>query len=135
MSRMIFVNLAVKDLNASMDFFKAIGFEFNEQFTSPEGTGMVVNDRAYVMLSVEPFFKTFIKGKELADTSKTVEATVAFSAESKEDVDTVIEKAIAAGGISTGEAMDQPGMYSRGFYDLDGHQWEFVWMDMSGSVS
>ncbi len=128
---MIFVNLAVKDLNKSMNFFKAIGFEFNEQFTSPEGTGMIVNEQAYVMLSEESFFKTFIKDKALVDASKSIETTVAFSAESKEDVDSVIGKAVAAGGTSTGETMDQPGMYSRGFYDLDGHQWEFVWMDMS----
>jgi len=131
---MIFVNLAVKDLGKSMDFFKAIGFEFNEQFTSPEGTGMIVNDQAYVMLSVESFFKSFTKQKELVDASKSVETTIAFSAESKDDVDQVIDKAVAAGGTSTGDVVDQPGMYSRGFYDLDGHQWEFVWMDMSPPV-
>ncbi len=127
-ARKIFVNLPVKDLTKAVAFFTELGFEFNQQFTNENATCMVVNDDAYVMLLVEDFFKTFTT-KQLADTTTSVETLVALSAESRDDVDELVGKALAAGGQPAGDPMDQGFMYGHSFQDLDGHVWEVVWMD------
>jgi uncharacterized protein len=131
MTRMIFFNLPVKDLTASVDFFTALGFTFNPQFTDENATCMIINDHAFVMLLVEPFFKTFIS-KDLADTSKALEALTAVSADSRDDVDAFLSTALAGGATESRDAQDAGFMYSRAFADLDGHVWEVVWMDPSG---
>jgi len=130
---MIFVNLAVKDLDKSVEFFTKLGFTFNPQFTDSNATCMIVNDQAMVMLLVEPFFKTFTK-KELAPASQ-VEAMMAISADSRGDVDEIVDKAITSGGQKANDPQDHGFMYSRSFEDLDGHIWEVIWMDMSGDVT
>ena len=130
MSRMIFVNLPVKDLPRSMEFFRALGFTFNEAFTNEQAAAMIVSDQAYVMLVTEPFFEQF-SDKSIADSSKAMEVQNAVSAASREEVDQLVQKAIAAGGKAPRPAADEGFMYSRGFTDLDGHQWDFVWMDPS----
>jgi uncharacterized protein len=130
MSTKIFVNLPVKDLNASIDFFTKVGFSFNEAFTDENATSMVISDDIYVMLLVEPFFKTFTK-KEIADATKTTEAIVALGVESRARVDELVDAALAAGGTEANEANDQGFMYGRSFADLDGHQWEVMYMDES----
>ena len=131
MTRMIFFNLPVKDLTASVDFFTALGFTFNPQFTDENATCMIVNDYAFVMLLVEPFFKTFTS-KGIADTSKEIEALTAVSVDSRDDVDVFLSTAIEGGATESREAQDQGFMYSRAFADLDGHVWEVIWMDPSG---
>ena len=127
-SRKIFVNLAVRNLPKSMDFFKALGFAFNPKFTDENGACMVVSDEAYVMLLGEPFFKGFTKN-ELCNTSKQTETLVALSCASKGEVDELVRKAIAAGGKHAMDKQDHGFMYGWSFYDLDGHHWEVFWMD------
>jgi predicted lactoylglutathione lyase len=126
-----FVNLPVKDLARATEFFTKLGFSFDEQFTDENATRMIVSDDTSVMLVVEPFFKTFIGPQEITDTSRAREVIVGLSAESREQVDDLTDKALAAGAQALGEPDDQGFMYMRGFHDLDGHQWSFIYMDMS----
>jgi uncharacterized protein len=130
MSAMIFVNLPVKDLDRSVRFFTALGFSFDPQFTDENATCMVISDSAFVMLLLEPFFSRFTT-KEIADTARSTEAILSLSADSAAHVDEQYEKAIAAGGSPAGATVQEQGMYSRGFYDPDGHLWEFGFMDSS----
>ncbi|MGH3011727.1 MAG: VOC family protein [Gaiellaceae bacterium] len=131
MAMQTFVNLPVKDLTKATGFFGAIGFSFDPVFTDENATRMIVSDDASVMLVAEPFFKSFVEPQEIADTSKSREVLVGLSAESKEQVDELTDKALAAGGESLGDPQDDEFMYMRGFRDLDGHQWSFIYMDMS----
>jgi predicted lactoylglutathione lyase len=131
MATQTFVNLPVKDLAKATEFFTKLGFSFDQQFTSEDATRMIVSDDTSVMLAVEPFFKGFIAPQEIADTSTSKEVVVGLSAESREQVDDLAEKAVAAGGQALGEPQDDGFMYMRGFSDLDGHQWSFIYMDMS----
>jgi predicted lactoylglutathione lyase len=127
-SRMVFLNLPVRDLDKSVAYFTQLGFTFNPQFTDENATAMVVSEQAIVMLLVEPFFKTFT-GKEIADPATHTEAIVGLSAESREEVDALCDRAIELGGSVAGEPQDHGFMYGRSFHDLDGHLWEFIWMD------
>jgi uncharacterized protein len=131
MSRMTFVNLPVKDLVKSTEFFTKLGFSFDPMFTDENATRMIISDDASVMLVTEPFFKGFIEPQEIAETSKSREVLVGLSADSREEVDDLADKALAAGAEGLGEPEDDGFMYMRGFRDLDGHQWSFVYMDMS----
>ena len=128
MATQIFVNLPVKDLNKSVEFFTQLGYTFNPQFTDENATCMIVSDTIYVMLLVEPFFKSFIK-KEIADASKSTEAIICLSAETREQVDEMVSKAFAAGATVHNDKQDQGFMYGHGFQDLDGHLWEYMYMD------
>jgi uncharacterized protein len=131
MAMQTFVNLPVKDLGKAREFFGALGFSFDEQFTDEKATRMIVSPETSVMLAVEPFFKTFIEPQDVADTSKSREVVVGLSAESREQVDDLADRAVAAGAESLGEPEDDGSMYMRGFRDLDGHQWSFIHMDFS----
>ena len=131
MAMQTFINLPVKDLAKASEFFSAIGFTFDEEFTDENATRMIVSEETSVMLVVEPFFEGFIAPQEIADTSTSREVIVGLSAESREQVDDLAEKALAAGAQALGEPDDQGFMYMRGFRDLDGHQWSFIHMDMS----
>jgi predicted lactoylglutathione lyase len=128
MARKIFVNLAVRDLEKSKEFFSALGFGFNAQFTDDKAACMIISDEAFVMLLAEPFFQGFTK-RELCDTSRANEALLALSCESRAEVDQIVRKAIDAGGSHAMDPMDQGFMYGWSFYDLDGHHWEVLWMD------
>jgi uncharacterized protein len=127
-SRKLFVNLPVRDLNKSKEFFSKLGFEFNPKFTDDKAACMVISDEAFAMLLTEPFFKTFTK-RELADTTRQTEGLFALSCSSKAEVDDMVKKALAAGGKPAMEKQDQGFMYGWSFYDLDGHHWEVLWMD------
>lgn len=127
-SRKVFINLPVKDLDATMAFFKALGFEFNPHFCDENAACMIFSEEAYAMLLVEPFFKTFTDN-EIADPSKQTEVLVCFSCESREEVDAIRAKAIEAGGKPAKPAMDHGFMYGWSFYDINGHHWELMWMD------
>jgi predicted lactoylglutathione lyase len=127
-SRKIFVNLAVRDLQKSITFFKSLGFDFNPKFTDDKAGCMIVSDEAFVMLLSEPFFKGFTK-REIADTSRTTETLLALSCESRAEVDTLVRKAIDGGGSHAMDPQDHGFMYGWSFYDLDGHHWEVMWMD------
>lgn len=130
MSMKTFVNLPVKDLARTTAFFTSLGFSFNQEFTDENATCMIISDDAYAMLVVEPFFQGFTQ-KEIADTSKSSEVIVGLSTDSREEVDDLTEKALSAGAQALGEPQDDGFMYMRGFRDLDGHQWSFIFMDMS----
>ncbi|MFE4426523.1 VOC family protein [Peribacillus butanolivorans] len=127
----IFVNLPVKDLNASIEFFTKVGFGFNEQMTNENATCVVISETIYVMLLVEDYFKTFTK-REIPDTAKSTEAIVALSVKSKGEVDEIVNKALDAGGKPFNEAIDHGFMYGWSFQDIDGHLWEIFYMDESG---
>lgn len=126
-TKMIFPNLAVKDLKKTMDFFGQLGFTFSEKFTDDNAACMKINDTAYIMLLKEPFFKSFIN-KPLADAAKSTEMILAVSVESKAQVDELLAKALSL-GATEGRKEDLGFMYSRALNDLDGHIWEFFWMD------
>lgn len=127
----MFVNLPVRDLTRSVNFFTKLGFTFNPQFTDEKATCMIIQDGAsYVMLLVEPFFQTFIPGKDISDAKKNTEVLVALMLDSREAVDSMMEKAIAAGARDYRKE-DLGFMYSRAFEDLDGHIWEAGYMDLS----
>lgn len=130
MPRNLYVTLPVKELRRSVDFFAAIGFSFNEQFASENGTALVVNDNTSVMLATEPFFATLTK-VPIADARKATEALLALSLDSRAEVDELVRKAVAAGAAEGHDAEDLGFMYSRGFVDLDGHQWGLFHMDMT----
>lgn len=131
MATQIFVNLAVKDLNKSVEFFTKLGYTFNPQFTDEKATCMIISDNIYVMLLTRPFFQTFTK-KEIIDAHKAIECTIALSAESKDAVNEMVQKAAAAGATIPNEASDYGFMYQHSFEDLDGHLWEFAWMNPEG---
>jgi uncharacterized protein len=128
MATQIFVNLPVKDLNKSVEFFTKLGYKFNPQFTDENATCMIISEQIFVMLLVEKFFKTFIP-TEIADATKTTESIICLSAESKEAVNELVKKAIDAGGRIYREPQDQGFMYGHAYQDLDGHLWEVMWMD------
>jgi uncharacterized protein len=125
----IFVNLAVKDLKRSMEFFRKLGFTFNPKFTDDKAACMIINEDGYVMLLVESFFNTFIK-KKLVDAQNNTEVLVSLSTESKEKVDELFTQAISLGATRARDPQDFGFMFSKSFCDLDGHTWEIVWMDM-----
>ena len=126
--RKMFVNLAVRDLKRSVDFFTKLGFTFNQKFTDENATCMIVNDDAYVMLLVEPFFKTFTK-RQICDTKTQTEGLFALSVGSRAQVDEMVKTAVAAGGSHALDPQDHGFMYGWSFYDPDGHHWEVFWMD------
>ncbi len=127
-NKMIFVNLPVRDLPRSRTFFTELGYRFNEQFCDETAACMVISERIHAMLLTEPKFQNFTP-KTIADATKTTEVLVALSCESREEVDMLVEKAVAAGGSTYSEPVDHGFMYHHGYQDLDGHIWEVMWMD------
>ena len=128
MARKIFVNLPVKSLPRSKQFFEALGFSFNPQFTNEQGACMVIADDIFAMLLAEPFFQGFTK-KPIADATQSTEVLICLSCESREEVDEYVRKALGAGGRAPNPVQDHGFMYGHGFEDLDGHIWEVMWMD------
>ena len=128
MARKIFVNLPVKDLAASMAFFKALGFANNAQFTDETAACMVVSDDIYVMLLTHAKFTQF-SPLPVADATRATEVLTCLSCDSRSAVDEVVDKGLAAGGTSFRDPQDYGFMYGRSFQDLDGHIWEWFWMD------
>lgn len=128
MTTKAFVNLPVKDLRKSVAFFTELGFEFDSRFTDDNATCMIVNDGAAVMLLVEEFFGNFTS-KKACDTATHAEAIIALSADSRQEVDSLVDRALSAGGSPSNEPMDMEGMYGRSFQDIDGHNWEVMYMD------
>jgi predicted lactoylglutathione lyase len=128
MSRQIFVNLPIADMARSKAFFGALGFSFNPQFTNDQGACMVIDENIFAMLLVKPFFRTFID-TEIADARETTEVLVCLSCKSREEVDELVRKAVAAGGKPHRQPQDHGFMYGHGFHDPDGHVWELVYMD------
>jgi len=130
MTKQIFINLPVKDLEKTIEFFTKLGFKFNPQFTDENATCMIIGENIFAMLLVEKFFKSFIS-KEIADAKKTTEVLLGLQVESKKEVDEMVNKAIKAGGIESREAQEHGWMYSRSFEDINGHIWEVFHMDLN----
>lgn len=132
MSRQIFVNLPVADLDKSIAFFTALGFTFNPQFTDATATCMVISDSIYAMLLTHAKFKSFAP-KDICDTTKANEVLITLSCESRAEVDALVQKAVAAGGSSSAAPDDYGFMYSHDFIDLDGHAWGLMHMDLAAA--
>ena len=126
--RMLFLNIPVVDLERSKAFFAKLGFSFNPKFTDETATCMLVGEQAFVMLLTREKFAEFAK-LPLADPTTHTLALYCFSVSSREEVDAVSAAALAAGGTEVDGAEDYGFMYSRSFYDLDGHGWQVMWMD------
>jgi predicted lactoylglutathione lyase len=128
MARKIYVNLSVKDLPRSMAFFSALGFSFQPEFTNEVAAGLIVEpDQIYVMLLTESFFQTFTK-KTICDARKSAELLLCLSCSSRQEVDELVAKAVAAGGSVPREPNEHDFMYGHAFEDLDGHIWELIHM-------
>lgn len=130
MATKIFVNLPVKDLKASIEFFTKLGYTFNPQFTDETATCMIISEDIYAMLLTHEKFKAFTP-KEICDATKSSEVLICLSCESREQVDEMVGKAVAAGGTTYNQPQDHGFMYGHGYQDLDGHIWELMWMDPS----
>ena len=128
MATKIFVNLPVKDLRRSIDFFTKLGYTFNPQFSDENTTCMIIGENIFAMLLVEARFKDFTK-KAISDATKNTEVLIALDVESREKVDEMVKKAVDAGGSIYIDPQDHGWMYAHSYADLDGHQWEIVWMD------
>ena len=127
---MIFVNVAVADLERSKAYYKALGFDHNPQFTDETAACIVISDTIYVMVLTHEKFAQF-SDLPIPDAKAGRQALYALSRDSREAVDQIAEAGIAAGGRETREKQDMGFMYSRAVADPDGHTWEYVWMDMS----
>jgi predicted lactoylglutathione lyase len=130
MGKKIFVNLPVKDLKKTSTFFAKMGYSFDPQFSDENAKCMIISDDIFVMLLVEPFFKSFT-GKEIPDTSGNCEVILSLNEESREAVDDYMKKCVAAGGRDLTKPQQMDFMYTRSFEDPDGHLWEVFWMDMA----
>ncbi len=129
MPRMIFVNLPVKDLAASVRFYQAIGCSKNEQFSGEQAASMVWSDTITFMLLTHEYFATYTP-KPIADAHQTCEMLIALSRDSREDVDAISNAAASAGGkVDIRKPQDMGFLYSRAFSDPDGHVFEPMWMD------
>ena len=128
MPRNLYVNLPVKDLARSVDFFEALEFSFNPKFTDENAACLIINERTGVMLLAENFFAGFTN-KPIADARASTETLLALSLDSRADVEAFMARALAAGATPTIESKDYGFMYQHGFADPDGHQWEVFWMD------
>lgn len=128
MNKQIFVNLPVKDLNKSKEFFTALGYTFNPQFSNDNGACMIISENSiYAMLLTENFFKSFTS-KPIAKAHEVTEVISCLSCESRQEVDDLVAKALAAGGKVPRAPQDHGFMYGHGFEDLDGHLWELAFM-------
>ena len=126
----LFVNIPVNDLQRSINFFESLGFTFNRQFTDETGTCMLVGEDAYFMLLKTDRFEGFSK-RPVGDRRRETNALFAISVESREAVDAMVKKAVAAGGSYAVDSQDHGFMYGWSFYDPDGYHWEVFWMDPS----
>jgi predicted lactoylglutathione lyase len=134
MSKLIFVNLPVADLPAAKAFYEAIGAVNNPMFTDETAACMVFTDVIHVMLLTREKFAQFTP-KRIADAKESSEVLICISADSREEVDEITDKALAAGGREPREKQDHGFMYGRSFEDPDGHIWEPMWMDMEAATA
>lgn len=126
----LFVNLPVKNLKASIDFFNKLDFEFDERFTDEKAACMILGSNMYVMLLEEDFFSSFTQ-LGITDTTKENECILAFNVSSKEEVDTIFNKALEAGAEDKSIPGEEEMMYFKRITDLDGHLWEISFMDFN----
>ena len=130
MAKKIFISLPVADLNQAIAFYTAVGFTNNPQFTDDTAGCMVLTEEIYVMLLTHEKFSQFTR-KAIGDTLKTASVIMSLSVDSNEEVNTMVEKALEAGGKEPEEAKDYGFMQQRSFEDLDGFLWTVQYMDLS----
>lgn len=128
MHTQMFINLPIKDLSRSRQFFENMGYAFNPQFSNDQGACLVLGEHSFAMLLTEPFFAGFTT-KPIGDAHKTTQALIALTCESRERVDELVKRAVQGGAHTPKPAVDRGFMYQHGFYDLDGHVWELFWME------
>lgn len=126
--KQIYVNLPIKDMQRARAFYESLGYAFNPQWSNDQGACMVLSEDIHVMLLVEPFFKGFTP-KPVADASQSTEVLLCVACASRAEVDELVRKAVAAGARAPMPAQDHGFMYQHGYEDLDGHQWELMFMD------
>ncbi len=129
-AKMTFINLPVLDLKATMNFFTGLGFTFNPMFTGETAAAMVINETTVAMLLIHDHFSQFTQ-KPIVDAHAQTELLIAMQLDSREAVDTMVEKAVSLGGKRYAEPADHGWMYQHSFEDLDGHQWEVMYADLS----
>jgi len=133
MSKQVIFNLAVKDVEKSKAFFSSLGFSFNPQFSNERAAMMVIEEGSIqAMLTAEDFFKT-LTGKPVVQAREANEIVICLTCDSREEVASLVEKAVAAGGRTPHPLEDEGFMVSQGFEDLDGHLWNLVWMNPQAS--
>jgi predicted lactoylglutathione lyase len=131
MPKMIFVNLPVRDLAASTAFYVALGGTVNPQFSGETSTSLMFSDTIFVMLLTHAHYGEFTK-RPIANARTSSPLLLALSADSRDEVDAVVDRAAAAGGTADpNPAQDLGFMYNRHVEDLDGYVWEVMWMDPS----
>ena len=135
MTRMVFINLPVTDLDKAIAFYESIGATKDERFCDGTAACMVISETIFVMLLTHDKFRQFTS-KAIADSRNTSQVLLCLSAESREAVDEMVEKAASAGGgVDPGPKQDYGFMYGRSFEDLDGHHWEVMWMDLEAAMA
>ncbi|MBI2520835.1 MAG: glyoxalase/bleomycin resistance/extradiol dioxygenase family protein [Bdellovibrio sp.] len=127
MPKEVFINLPVKDLKRSMEFFSKVGFEFNQKMSSETSACMVIGENSYAMLQTESDFQDFTK-KTLPDAKKSAEVFVCVTANSRNEVDQLVSKAVAAGATAPKQARIEGSLYGHIFEDLDGHIWDMIYI-------
>jgi predicted lactoylglutathione lyase len=136
MSRMIFVNLPVTDLAATERFYAALGFTKNETFSDETATGLELSDTIWVMALTRDKFAGFLSGStQVADPKAVTGVLNGLSADSRDDVDRIVDAGLAAGGTPWREATDEGYMYGRSLADPDGNVWEVMWMDVEAATA
>jgi predicted lactoylglutathione lyase len=133
MARQIFINLPVADLKKSRRFFSSLGFSFNEQFSNEDAACLVIDDNIFVMLLSHRHFKQFTR-KQISDSRTSTEVLLCLSCDSREEVDSLVNKAVKAGGRIPREPEDHGFMYGHAFEDLDGHIWELLYLEKPPEV-
>ena len=130
MAKQVFINLAVADLQKSMDFYTALGFSNNPQFSDDTAKCMVWSENIFVMLLNHEKFSTFTT-KQIADTKSKIAGLFSLSLESIDEVNNLMTNGLKAGGIDPNEMRDYGFMQQRTIEDFDGHTWEVFFMDMT----
>jgi predicted lactoylglutathione lyase len=130
MAKQIFINLAVKDVQKSMDFYTALGFTNNPQFSDDAGKCMVWCENIFLMILSHEKFASFAT-KPIADTKSSLAGLFSLSMDSVEEVNSVVENGLKAGGTEPHEIRDYGFMQQRSIEDFDGHTWEIFYMDLS----
>ncbi|MBI3691051.1 MAG: glyoxalase [Mycolicibacterium aromaticivorans] len=127
MHSMLFVNLPVADVERSRKFFADLGYAINEQFSGDSAVTLVLGDNQFAMLLQRDAFDS-LHPLETADAAKVKECVVCLGVDSRDAVDALVNRAIAAGGTD-GDSEDHGSMYGRSYNDLDGHSWQIFWAD------
>jgi uncharacterized protein len=128
MQTKVFINLPVKNIEKTISFFTNLGFSFNPQFTDDKAACMIISDTVFAMFLAETYFQTYTR-KTISDAKSTTEVLLALERSSVDDVKSTIAKAVELGGKTYSDPQDHGWMYQHSFEDLDGHQWELVFLD------